>query len=160
MPTFTSVNPAPCRVGPPHTEFYRSHRNQANQNRRLSADVCRIGVRRVYWDDISSFAAFGKFAASHAPLRGPSSWACHRATSTRLSACQMGQARRRTTTRPRDWQYTTSILRKLFPRLKRASHSRVPELHLRVDHSRSAPHRGETAIDRTHPECPSTVRYN
>ena len=29
MPTFTSVNPAPCRVGPPHSGFYRSSPSQA-----------------------------------------------------------------------------------------------------------------------------------
>jgi TIR domain len=39
MPTFTSVNPAPCRVGPPHLGFYRSGSRQSNQKRRLSADV-------------------------------------------------------------------------------------------------------------------------
>src|SRR5262245_13921898 len=31
MPTFTSVNPAPCRVGPPHSGFYRSRPSQGNQ---------------------------------------------------------------------------------------------------------------------------------
>jgi hypothetical protein len=31
MPTFTSVNPAPCRVGPPHLGFYRSSSSQSNQ---------------------------------------------------------------------------------------------------------------------------------
>src|SRR5262245_3240796 len=35
MPTFTSVNPAPCRVGPPHSRFYRSRSSQGNQNWRL-----------------------------------------------------------------------------------------------------------------------------
>jgi hypothetical protein len=41
MPTFTSVNPAPCRVGSPHAGFYRSKSKQANQKRHLSGDVQR-----------------------------------------------------------------------------------------------------------------------
>src|SRR5262245_24946654 len=42
MPTFTSVNPAPCRVGPPHSGFYRSRPSQGNQNWRLRAAVHRL----------------------------------------------------------------------------------------------------------------------
>jgi len=33
MPTFTSVNPAPCRVGPSQQGFYRSRPSQSNQKR-------------------------------------------------------------------------------------------------------------------------------
>src|SRR5262249_45602545 len=39
MPTFTSVNPAPCWVGPPRLGLYRSRPSQGNQKRRRSVDV-------------------------------------------------------------------------------------------------------------------------
>jgi|SoiMethySBSTD1v2_1073268.scaffolds.fasta_scaffold215500_1 hypothetical protein len=41
MPTFTSVNPAPCWVGSPRSGFYRSKSNQANQKRHANTDLQR-----------------------------------------------------------------------------------------------------------------------
>jgi len=46
MPTFTSVNPAPCRVGPPHSGFYRSRPSQGNQKCRREPP-CTICYRRA-----------------------------------------------------------------------------------------------------------------
>jgi hypothetical protein len=37
MPTFTSVNPAPCRVGPPTSVFIGAAQAKANKKWRLSA---------------------------------------------------------------------------------------------------------------------------
>src|SRR5690242_18919033 len=47
MPTFTSVNPAPCRVGPPHLGFYRSSSSQSNQKVAPQRACCSLhaGIR-------------------------------------------------------------------------------------------------------------------
>ena len=68
MPTFTSVNPAPCRVGSPHAGFYRSTSNQANQNRHLSGDVQRSVACEAYGGIPGPASPWENFACCRCPL--------------------------------------------------------------------------------------------